>query len=69
MPAPADKRTSIKQGRLMDDSIRQHVLRLLDEVADFLLAYLDNDKEKMIKELTDIKNACELVRRETTKNE
>jgi len=53
----------------MDDSIRQHVLRLLDEVADFLLAYLDNDKEKMIKELTDIKNACDIIRRETTKNE
>jgi len=46
---------------------------LLEEFAEFLLAFLENDTEKMIEELTDISNMCDLtydkIRQETTEND
>ena len=66
-------KVSEKYGDHLKYPLKRHVLHLLDEVAEFILAYLDNDKEKMIEELTDISNMCDLtydkIRQETTEND
>jgi len=62
-----------KYGNHLKYSLEQHVHHLLSEVEEFKEAYRQNDREKMIEELVDISNMCDLIydkiRKETTKNE
>ena len=50
-----------KYGDHLQYPLKRHVEHLMEEFSEFLLAYLSNDKEKMIEELIDISNMCDLT--------